>query len=148
MRNILAPLENLVGQAATLMPQTAFVEIRGQSNSTFVTLLSNDAHLNLTALFGEKKSRKPDEDTLSVIPGFLGSYPNAFFTVDQAELGRFVEMISSLRTEDDYSLLLDHYGVRRTNPGFWNQSDVFHAAYRNDAPVGHGVFDYSRFENR
>ena len=148
MRNILAPLENLVGQAATLMPPTAFVEIRSQSNSTFVTLLSNDAHLNLTALFAEKKSRKPDEDTLSVIPGFLGSYPNAFFTVDQAELGRFIEMISSLRTEDDYSLLLDHYGVRRTNPGFWNQSDVFHAAYRNDAPVGHGVFDYSRFENR
>ena len=148
VRNILAPLEVLVGQAATLMPETAFVEIRGQSDNTYVTLLSNDAHLNLTALFGEKKSRKPDEDTLSVIPGFLGSYPNAFFVVSQAELGRFVEMVSSLRTEADYALLLDNYGVRRTSPAFWNQSDVFHAAYRDDAPVEHGLFDYNRFENR
>jgi len=148
IRNILAPIEDLVGQAATLMPQTALVEILGQSDKTYVTLLRNDAHLNLTSLFGEKKSRKPDEDTLSVIPGFLGSYPNAFFVVSQVELDRFVEMISSLRTEADYSLLLDNYGVRRTNPGFWNQSDVFHAAYRDDAPVEHGLFDFNRFENR
>jgi hypothetical protein len=148
VRNILAPLEELVGQSATLMPQTAFLEIRGESDNTYVTLLSNDAHLNLTALFGEQKSRKPDEDTLSVVPGFLGAYPNAFFVVSEAELGRFVEMISSLQTEEDYALLLDNYGVRRTNPAFWNQGDVFHAAYRDDAPVEHGLFDYSRLENR
>ena len=148
VRNILAPLEELVGQSVTLMPQTAFLEIRGQSDNTYVTLLSNDAHLNLTAMFGEKKSRKPDEDTLSVVPGFLGSYPNAFFVVSEAELGRFVEMISSLQTEEDYALLLDNYGVRRTNPAFWNQSDVFNAAYRDDAPIEHGLFDYNRFENR
>jgi hypothetical protein len=148
VRNILAPLEELVGQSATLMPQTAFLEIRGESDNTYVTLLSNDAHLNLTALFGEQKSRKPDEDTLSVVPGFLGAYPNAFFVVSEAELGRFVEMISSLQTEEDYALLLDNYGVRRTNPAFWNQGDVFHAAYRDDAPVEHGLFDYNRLENR
>lgn len=147
-RNALAPLEDLAGQAATLMPQTAFVEIRGESGNTYVTLLSNHAHLNLTALFGEKKLRKPDEDTLSVVPGFLGSYPNTFFIVSQAELGRFVAMISSLRTEDDYSLLLDNYGVRRTNPNFWQQGDAFHAAYRSYAPVEYGLFDYNRLDNR
>jgi hypothetical protein len=38
--------------------------------------------------------------------------------------------------------------VRRTNQAFWNQSDVFNEAYRDDAPVEHGLFDYNRLENR
>jgi len=53
-----------------------------------------------------------------------------------------------MRNEDDYSSLLDKYGVRRTSPEFWKLSDAFHAAYQRDAPVEYGLFDYSRLENR
>jgi hypothetical protein len=144
----LAPLVDLVGQAVTLMPQTVFVEIVGQSRNSYITLVRNNAHLNITALFGEKKFRIPEEDTMSVIPGFLGAYPNAFFKVNDHDLERFVGMISSMRTEGDYARLLDNYGVRRTSPNFWRQSETFHAAYEMDAPVEYGLFDYNRLENR
>ncbi len=144
----LAPLESLVGQAVTLMPQTVFVEIADPARNSYVTLVRNNAHLNITSLFGEKKFRKPDEDTMSVVPGFLGAYPNAFFRVNAYDLERFVDMISTMRTEGDYARLLDNYGVRRTSPDFWRQSDAFHAAYRADAPVEYGLFDYNRLENR
>jgi len=30
----------------------------------------------------------------------------------------------------------------------WKQSDAFHAAYQQDAPVEYGLFDFSRLENR
>ncbi|MFW2405637.1 MAG: fatty acid cis/trans isomerase, partial [Gammaproteobacteria bacterium] len=144
----LAPLEKLMGQSVTLMPQTVFVEIAGQSRNSYVTLARNNAHLNITSLFGEKKFRKPDEDTLSVIPGFLGAYPNAFLVVNEFDLERFVDMIASMRTEGDYARLLDNFGVRRTSPDFWRQSEAFHAAYEQAAPVEYGLFDFNRLENR
>ena len=146
--DMLAPLEDLMGQGVTLMPQTVFVEISGVSRNHYVTLVRNNAHLNITSLFGEKKFRVPEEDTMSVIPGFLGAYPNAFLVVNEVDLGNFVDSISTLRTEDDYTQLLDDYGVRRTSPNFWQQSDAFHAAYAIDAPVEYGLFDYNRLENR
>jgi hypothetical protein len=148
IRDSLSGLEDLTGPPATLMPQAAFVEIQGRPDSTYVTLLSNYARLNITSLFGEKKSRIPEEDTITVVPGFLGAYPNAFFVVDEAEIGSFVGMIASLQTEEDYALLLDNYGVRRTSPEFWAQSDMLHAIFRETAPVEYGVFDFNRFENR
>ncbi|MGI9343706.1 MAG: fatty acid cis/trans isomerase [Gammaproteobacteria bacterium] len=144
----LAKLEGLVGQGVTLMPQTVFVEIVGKSGSEHVTLVRNNSHLNITSLFGEKQFRKPDEDTLSVVPGFIGSYPNALLVVNDYDIERFVDMISTLSTEGDYARLLDNYGVRRTNPNFWQHSDAIHAAYLRNAPVEHGLFDYNRLENR
>ncbi len=144
----LAPLENLKGQSVTLLPQIAFVEIRGQSDNSYVSLVRNNAHLNITSMFGEKKSRAPQEDTLTVVPGFLGTYPNVFLTVNESDLEQFVGLVSTMRSEDDYSSLLDNFGVRRTSAEFWKQGDAFHAAYQQDAPVEYGLFDFSRLENR
>jgi hypothetical protein len=148
VENGLAPLEDLVGEAATLLPETVFVEIRGQSGSSFVTLIRNSAHLNITSLFGEKKFRIPEEDTITVVPGFLGSYPNAFLVVKAEDLDRFVDTVAALRDETDYSALLDDFGIRRTSSDFWRQGDAFHAAFEADAPVEYGLFDYNRLENR
>jgi hypothetical protein len=53
-----------------------------------------------------------------------------------------------MRTESDYAQLLDDFGVRRTSPAFWQQSDAFHAAFEQDAPVAYGLFDFGRLENR
>lgn len=148
INEMLGPLEDLEGGAITLLPQTVFVEVSSESGDHYVTLVRNNAHLNITSMFGEKKARVPEEDTLSVIPGFLGSYPNAFLVVNEADLGLFADRISSMRTEDDYTQLLDDYGVRRTSAKFWQQSDAFHAAFEQLAPVEYGLFDYHRLENR
>ncbi len=144
----LGPLEDLQGGAITLMPQIVFVEISGGTGENYVTLVRNNAHLNITSLLGEQKRRVPEEDTLSVIPGFIGAYPNAFLVVEETDLDRFASAISSMRTEEDYARLLDDFGVRRTSSGFWQQSDAFHAAFEQNAPVDYGLFDFSRLENR
>lgn len=148
IREELDRLNQVVGTAATLMPQIAFARIESAAGDEYVTLVHNNAHLNITSMLGEKKTRTPDEDTLSVIPGFIGSYPNVFLVVNESELTDFVNLISSLQTEDDYSQLLDLYGIRRTNPEFWNHSDIFHAAYKKRYPLEFGMLDYNRLENR
>ena len=144
----LGPLEELTGGAVTLLPQTIFVEVSGESGNNYVTLVRNNSHLNLASMFKENKARVPEEDTVSVVPGFIGTYPNAFLVVDEAELDTFADSFSSMRTEGDYMRLLDAYGVRRTSPQFWQQGDSFHAAFEQLAPVEYGVFDYNRLENR
>ena len=148
IRNALDQLNQVVGTAATLMPETAFVRIRATAGDEYVTLVHNNAHLNITSMLGEKKTRAPDEDTLSIIPGFIGSYPNGFFVVDESELITFVNSITAPQSEDDYSQLLDTYGVRRTNSAFWKNSDTFHAAYERLYPLEFGLLDYNRLENR
>ncbi len=148
IRNELDRLNRLVGTPASLMPETAFVRVQAAAGDQYVTLVRNDAHLNITSMFGERKERIPAEDTVSVIPGFIGGYPNVFYVVAESELTAFVNAISNLQTEADYSRLLDAYGIRRTNPEFWSNSDTFHLAYRQQYPLESGVLDYNRLENR
>jgi len=148
VRDALRQLQNLQGPPVTLMPQLTFIEITGVSGNEYVTIVHNNAHLNITSLFAEKKFRKPDEDVLTVVSGFLGAYPNVFFRLNEKDIADFVLSLSTLRTDGDYSQLLDHYAIRRTNPNFWQHSDVLHAAYRERAPVDYGLFDYSRLDNQ
>jgi len=46
-------------------------------------LIRNQELLNVAFIFGENLRREPEKDTLIVVPGFLGSYPNIFFGVRQ-----------------------------------------------------------------
>jgi hypothetical protein len=90
----------------------------------------------------------PSEDTLTVLPGFIGAYPNVFFVVDEQKVSSFVDALSRLGTEADYAAVLDDYGIRRTNRDFWSHSDAFHAGFKKLSPLRYGVLDYGRFENR
>ena len=132
----------------TILPDTAFVQVIMGADDVWVTLIRNKAHSNITAIFGEQKNRLPQEDTLAVVPGFIGAYPNAFYTVTRENLEQFVSAIRNLRSESDYAEFLDKYGVRRTNVDFWQHSDKVNAASRASGPHFYGMLDYSRLENR
>jgi len=148
IRTELDRLHSLVGTPATLMPEVTFLRITGSADDQYITILLNRAYSNMTSMFAEQKNRLPEEDTLSVIPGFIGAYPNAFYVVDETELEDLVSDIGSMETDNDYASLLDRYGVRRTDPAFWANSDTFHLAYWQQYPVSSGMLDYSRLENR
>jgi hypothetical protein len=150
-----APLRSLIdlsgirGRAISHLPEASFLTVRDAAGSDYhFTLLSNSAHSNVAELLGDEKRRLPDEDDLSVMNGFVGDYPNAFFVVRAGDLPGFVDAIRRLASEADYQSLLTRYGIRRTDERFWAHSDALHAAYRRWAPKEAGLFDYNRFENR
>lgn len=147
-RTELDRLNRLTGKPATLLPENAMLQVNTRSGREFFTLLRNTAYANMDAVFDEKKNRLPNEDSLTVLPGFIGAYPNAFFVVDEHELSDFVEKMSKLETEIDYSQLVDLFGIRRTNSNFWAHSDDFLAGYRKLSPLSFGILDYNRLENR
>jgi hypothetical protein len=148
VRDRFASLEALKGSPVLLLPPVVFVEITSSNGSHYVTIIRNNAHLNITSMLGEKKFREPAEDTLTVVSGFLGAYPNTLLSVADTQVESFISSFSGMNDESDYGALLDTYGIRRTNENFWKHSDSLHRAFRKSAPLEYGQFDYSRLENR
>ncbi|MBL4780767.1 MAG: fatty acid cis/trans isomerase [Porticoccaceae bacterium] len=148
VREHLERLQLLKGKPAALMPELALVRVTDPVGDEYISLIANRSYSSMTSMFREQANRRPGEDTLSVLPGFIGAYPNAFFQVSSAELVGFVETITGLETISDYVGLLDKYGVRRTDARFWATSDIFHQAYRERYPLTSGILDFNRLENR
>lgn len=142
-------LQGLSGRSFSLMPEVAFVHVSDASGADGVySIIHNNAYLNNAQLFGEERRRLPVEDYLTVVRGFIGSYPNIFFQVPASELADFVAAIETMQNEADYAQLVSRFGVRRTAPGFWELSDTLHDNYRQRQPVEAGLFDLNRYENR
>jgi hypothetical protein len=142
-------LQTLSGKPFSLMPEVAFVHVLDEDGGDNVySIIHNSVYLNNTHLFGEEKRRLPVEDYLTVVKGFIGSYPNIFFQIPAGQLGDFVAGIETLQTGEDYARLLNRFGVRRTDPGFWKVSDAFYDYYRKQAPIEAALFDLNRYENR
>ena len=142
-------LAGLRGRSVSHLPEASVLTIRDEHDQDYVfTVLRNSAHSNVAHLFDEADRRLPDEDTVTLVTGFLGAYPNAFYLVKTAHLPAFVDMVRDLSSENDYSELMARFALRRTDSRFWSYSDAVHAAYRRWAPVEAALFDYNRFENR
>jgi hypothetical protein len=143
----LAALEEFTGEKTSLLPQMSLLRIDGVK-PRFLSIMRNDAHLNMSSVFDENKQLIPSENTVTVLRGIRGYYPNALMQVDQDDIGSFVEQMMSLQSENDYSRFLDDYGIRRSDSRFWALSDELHEQWRAEDPTGFGYLDYSRLENR
>ena len=110
-------------------------------------LLRNTGHASVSHLV-EGTELRPDEDTLTVVPGVIGAYPNAFYRAQAAELPAFVEALRRLRSDDDYSKFARRWAVRRNDAAFWAFSDGVHGRYVRDQAPDAGVLDFNRLENR
>jgi hypothetical protein len=64
------------------------------------------------------------------------------------ELDAFVASAANMTTMSQYHAFVGRFGVRRTNPGFWEQSDWFNAQYAKEEPIEAGILDLGRYLNR
>ncbi len=147
-RRALEKLQSIVGGPAIQLPQATFLTVHGKDATRHYTLLRNNAHSNITSLLREDKNRVPERDTVTVVSGFLGAYPDAFVRVDEAQLNNYVEAVLALSDAADYQQLMNQYAIRRTNPDFWQHSDAVQASHLGNHPYRAGLFDYNRLENR
>lgn len=153
-RQALRQLASLEGPALQWLPEAAVLRIDagpgpdGGAGARYVSVLRNTAHLNVSTLFRESAMLLPQEHSLTVAPGFVGAYPNAFFHASPAQLPALVQAIAGLQSEADYRALADRFAIRRTNVDFWAASDALMAAYRRWSPAEAGLLDWGRLENR
>ncbi|HAS6209189.1 TPA: 9-hexadecenoic acid cis-trans isomerase [Vibrio vulnificus] len=146
---LLKSLNLVKGEKLLPIPQITMLMVKADSGKEqLYTLLHNNAHLNISSLFNEEKNRDPANDDLTIVRGVVGSYPAAFFSLNENQVAKFVQIITSMESEQDYVKLLDKFAIRRSSTNFWSFSDKVHTWYRNDQPIEFGLLDYNRFENR
>jgi hypothetical protein len=147
----LARIAKARGSHLQILPDATFLRVRrglaGQHDLAYTLVLNKD-YSNLTSMLENEDARNPDNDTLTVVPGFAASYPNFFLTVDAADIEGFAERFLAVRSRDDYERFVALHGLRRTNTAFWEQADWFQAEYRRLQPVEAGIFDLNRYRNR
>lgn len=148
-REALRKLEQVRGLSLTPIPHVVFLNVQSAAGEDhYYTVLHNTAHSNMTSLFMESSNLTPGDDTLTVVKDFIGSYPNAYWQVAEADLPALVKQVSELTDEASYAALMTRYGVRRTSPQFWQHSDKVIAAQYRANPLENGLLDYNRLENR
>jgi hypothetical protein len=149
LRRDLQALGSVRGASTAWLPEVVFLRVDDPPRPPqWFTLLRNTAHSNVSHIFLENADLLPAENTLTLVPGFLGAYPNAIYRVRRADLPALAAAIRGLGSQDDYRKLTDRFALRRTDPGFWAASDAMHDAYARSAPLEPGLFDYNRLENR
>ncbi|HED18681.1 MAG TPA: peptidylprolyl isomerase, partial [Gammaproteobacteria bacterium] len=89
-----------------------------------------------------------DQDTMTVVEWLEGSYPNFFFSVAMSEIEAFTKRCAAISNHKDYEEFIDQYGVRRTDPAFWELADWFQDEFARNQPVRSGLFDLNRYQNR
>ncbi len=144
-------LDSLPAQQATLMPETTMIVIQDDKNPDNIdvfTALRNSAHYNVNSLFEEEENREPSKDSITLVHGLLGSYPDAFWYINASEITSSIEKLKSIKSEADYKALLDDVGMRRTNPNFWAFSDKLMQWSSKHYPIEGGLLDYNRLEDR
>ncbi len=149
LRAELQSLAAVKGASLSWLPEMSVLRIDGLPGAArYFTLLRNTAHANVAHLAREKSELLPEENTLTVVPGFIGAYPNAIYRSSVGDLPLLRAALAGLASESDYRKLADRFAVRRTNPQFWAASDALHEAYDAWAPLEAGLFDYNRLQNR
>jgi len=144
----MADLSNIANTSVALLPQVSYVLVSDGDKQHVYSLINNSAHSNVAHLFSEESRRLPAEDSLTVLRGIVGTYPNAFFKVEQHQLTDFVGTLTSISTERDYRQLKDQFAIRRTNPKFWQFADELHTWYKLNQASSVGLLDFNRLENR
>jgi hypothetical protein len=149
LRQSLKRLAQVRGAALQWAAEASVLALESPGRPTrWYSLLRDNGHESVSYFLREKAQLRPEEDGLTVVPGILGSYPNAFYRVQVAQLDAFVKALAGLKSEADYAALSERFAVRRTDPRFWAHSDALHAAYAKAQPLAAGILDYNRLENR
>ncbi|MDO6635937.1 fatty acid cis/trans isomerase [Pseudoalteromonas carrageenovora] len=146
----LSAINNMSAEAVNLLPQISFVLVKQADNShKGYTIIHHNAHYNISSLLNENGQRAYDEDTATIVPGFIGDYPAAIWYLNnEQQVNAFAEQLPMMQIEADYGALKSKFGIRRTHPQFWQYSDILHSVAKEYRGIEHGMFDYNRLENR
>ena len=129
------------------LPEVTLLRIENGEQRQVYSLIHNRDHSNVAFLLGESLRLRPDNDTLTVLPGVVGSYPNFIFNVKQQQLPDFMTALITLQEPEDIHELADQFGIRRTHPDFWFYFHDMHHYLQETTPLEAGLLDMNRYLN-
>ncbi|MBU0729802.1 MAG: fatty acid cis/trans isomerase, partial [Proteobacteria bacterium] len=145
-------ISHLAGTFVRAMPDkgdVAFVRfVRENREDLVYTVILNRYHENVAFIKGEDLRLDEAKNTIHVVKGFVGSYPNAFFKVNFEEAPEFFKMFRAAHdTPESFLHFFEKFGIKRSAPDFWEMSDFFNDRFMKDRPLEAGYFDLNRYIN-
>ncbi len=125
-----------------------YIRIRkNDGDDVVVSMIINRWHDNVTFLFNEKDTLRPEKNKADFIQGYHGSYPNYFIDILQDDLPDFFDLLSNLDKidMDEAQQRFNKYGINRANKDFWEHYDWFQQRFNQEQPVQSGLFDLNRY---
>jgi hypothetical protein len=135
------------GPWVALLPEVSLLRVRAGERDLVYALVRNAAHTNVAFMFGEDERRLPADDTLTVLRGPFGSYPNFFFETPLAGIDGFVDGLRAVASAADLDAFVARHGIRRTDPRFWQTADFLREDLRRASPSEAGLHDLGRYQN-
>ncbi len=145
----LQQLANSKGSEISALPEMSLLRVKTDNPDydLIYTLLINKAYSNISKILSDGSLRRPNEDTVTIYRGFIGSYPNFFFRVDSSQINEFINSLQHAKSETDLDSFYSQFGIRRTNPEIWQQADWFNLQHIKYRGAKAGLLDMSRYEN-
>ena len=145
---IMRQLGQLKGMQISALPELTFLRVKmNNSNDRVYSLIRNKDLSNVAYIFAESYRAVSEKDTLTVVPRFVGSYPNFFFSVAEQELGAFISALKNAQTEEAKTEFYAQFGIRRNTPEIWETLDWFNAEHKKMRGLEAGLFDMNRYQN-
>ncbi len=144
----MASVASRQGPWVRYLPELSLVRVKKPNGKDSVySLIHDKAHTNIAFLFAEGLRREPEKDTITVIEGQIGSYPNFFFVVDEGKLTSFADDLTAVSAKDEWRSFIDQFGVRRSSPMFWETADFFQDTANDQHPRNGGLLDLNRYDD-
>ena len=99
-------------------------------------------------MFNEEDSLNSNLDTIDVIKGSVGSYPNVFAIVNYKDLPDFFDVIKNFEDNDEYIKKLSKYWIQRGDKNFWKTYDWFQNDFNQEQKSEAGLYDLNRYYHR
>jgi hypothetical protein len=109
------------------------------------SLVINRWHDNVNSLFNGKSNLNPKKDTMDILDGSVGSYPNVFVVVKYKDLPEFLELMKNYDGSREDFQKLQKYFVSRSDPDFWKIYDWFQKDFNTKEPIKSGLYDLNRY---
>lgn len=143
----LRPLSGGPAPFAKFLPDISVLVVSdGEADDVF-TIVHDMAHSNVAFIFNEDLRREPERDELTIVPGQFSSYPNFVFKMGAGQVPAFVEDVRAIRSQRDYLKVVADYGVRRTDPRFWETYDRVQSALNRQNAAEAGLLDLNRYRD-
>lgn len=127
-------------------PEVSFVHIDlPNDDSLSYTVIRNRQHSSVSFMLGESLRYETNQDTLTILPELIGSYPNLMFRLKSTEVDDFVSNLTQITSEKGFDSLINKWGVRRMNSEFWNVLHGFTESMHNKQPLESGIYDINRY---
>lgn len=135
------------GKIGNDFPDVTWVTIDGGGNDSFAyTILANRIFWSNSRVVGDSLpglARRPELDSISVVRGHIGAFPQLFIQVPMSDVSAATKAIRG--TRDQRIAFRTKYEIKRNTPQFWTFLDATHARQLKDNPLESGIVDTSRY---